>query len=447
MLSLPHTAALGGAGTFVVPPFGSSPHVISISAAELKAGRPLPDTARRAAGLLNELGFVAFTTESAESGLVPKCLVERAAAAAATELDDMLARVAAVGIEPSDDSFSFAEVVHRSRRRYDLRLDLRRTPPTAPWEALGHAAAAWSTPVLAAAGIDELEPAVHGLITSLPGAANQRFHSDGARGSYNVIVPLVDTAEARIGTEFWPRSHEDLSAAAEAQALLEQPAEAAEAAVQASRREVVQPRLRAGELLLYDYRVIHRGPANAGPSSRAIFYGAWASAASAGDGCVEPTPRSHRGTTVGDGARGAAVADLLSLGCAGTTFRAVRSMSSSSGIDSLGSAAAPWEAGPRLPPPVAPSAPREPHSLYTVSSNTVSPRARTCVAGSVACRATAPRSTLARRRRSHRPTTRRASSRRLSTVAAPVVSSRCSLCARARRSPCHWGSKRRDGSP
>ena len=319
-------------------------HVISISAAEIRAGRPLPDTARRAAGLLNELGFVAFTSEGAESGLVPKRLVETAASAAATELDVMLARVAAVGIEPSDDSFSFAEVVHRSRRRYDQRLDLRRDP----WEALGHATAAWSTPVLAAAGLDDPEPAVNGLITSLPGAATQRFHSDGALGgTYNVIVPLVDTAAALTGTEFWPRSHEDASAAAYAEALLEQPVEDAEADVKASRREVVQPRLRAGELLLYDYRVIHRGPANAGPSSRAIFYGAWASAASAGDGCAQPTPRSRRCTV---GAR-RCVTVSSRLRRYNFPRRSLGEIEQRHRLFGLRGGARCWEAGPRLPPP------------------------------------------------------------------------------------------------
>ena len=46
---------------------------------------------------------------------------------------------------------------------------------------------------------------------------------------------------------------------------------------------VVQPRLRAGDVLLYDYRVVHRGPANPGPQDRPLFYSVWAGAASRGD--------------------------------------------------------------------------------------------------------------------------------------------------------------------
>ena len=229
----------------LLPPRASA-YAVSVSAAEVAAGQPRPATAEHAAAVLSQLGFVAL---KASGGVVPPALISRAHADALAELDAMLSRVESVGIDPTDGSFSFNEVVHRSRLRYDVQLDLRRTPPSAPWEELSAAAAAWSTAVLEAAGVQRPEPAVHGLITSLPGAATQRFHSDGSlAGGFNAIVPLVDTAAQASGTEFWPCSHEDAAAAAAAHALLSEPAEAADAAVAEAGREVVQPQLRAGEL-------------------------------------------------------------------------------------------------------------------------------------------------------------------------------------------------------
>ena len=53
----------------------------------------------------------------------------------------------------------------------------------------------------------------------------------------------------------------------------------------AAKDDLLQPDdLCAGDVLLYDYRVVHRGPANDGPRARPIFYSVWADPGSAGDG-------------------------------------------------------------------------------------------------------------------------------------------------------------------
>lgn len=259
-----------------------SSHVVSISPAEVGAGRPLPSTAERAADVLADLGYVVLK-KAGSSGLIESSLIESASDHATDDLHKLLSRLRGVGVDPAADSFSFNEVVHRSRARYDCKLDLRRTPPSAPWEALSEAVGAWTTPVFsAAAGDESLEQAVEGVITSLPGAPAQRFHSDGQEDScFNCFVPLVDVGAQGTGTEFWPASHRDSSAAAEAKALLEE-----DPLVELpSHREVSQPYLSAGELLLYDYRVIHRGPANPSDgAARPVFYSAWASTHGRGDG-------------------------------------------------------------------------------------------------------------------------------------------------------------------
>ena len=260
-----HQPAMLLAYTTTVPSYA-----IAVTAAERRAGGPSAATAERAAETLNRLGYVALTS--------PGITVDAGAATHAhDELDSMLERLTAVGIDPATDSFSFAEAVHRSRLRYDMPLDLRRTPPSAPWEDLSRAVAGWATPVLAAAGVERLEHAVEGLLTSLPGAEAQRWHSDGECG-FNVICPLVDVGAHRTGTEFWPASHTDPAAAERAKALL-----AAGRADAPEGQRVEQPRLAAGDVLLYDYRAVHRGPANPGPHARPLYYSGWADAASRGD--------------------------------------------------------------------------------------------------------------------------------------------------------------------
>ena len=116
---------------------------IHISPAEVSSGRLAPSTLEKAAATLNRDGFVVL---SADGGLVqPKKLVERGAEQAREDLSRMRSRLESVGIDADNDSFSFAEAVHRSRRRYDLSVDLRRTPPEAPWHELNAALEEWAT--------------------------------------------------------------------------------------------------------------------------------------------------------------------------------------------------------------------------------------------------------------------------------------------------------------
>ena len=164
-----------------------------------------------------------------------------------------LTRLSKLGFNTGADSFSFDEVV-----------------------------------VLDACGTHEhLEVAVEGVLTSLPGAPHQKFHQDGPlEGSYNCFIPLVDVGVQKSGTEFWPGSHAHpavpqlvfsgaigVDDAAQLATIVGDPSV-----------QVVQPQLAAGDMLIYQYRVIHRGPANTTPFARPIFYCAWSDTAGAGDG-------------------------------------------------------------------------------------------------------------------------------------------------------------------
>jgi len=209
---------------------------------------------------LQDLGFVVL---KADEGLVDAQLVASAREEALTELDTMLARLRRQGFDTEAYSFSFSEVVHRSPRRYDMQLDRRRLPPSSPWNPLGAATADWAKPIIEACGVEEeRELAVEGLLTSLPGAPHQRFHQDGPNaGSYNCFLPLVDVGAQQSGTEFWEASHTHpavpplvLSGALGVE-------DASQLAVIADDPHVhlVQPNFSSGDLLIYQYRVIHRG--------------------------------------------------------------------------------------------------------------------------------------------------------------------------------------------
>lgn len=113
------------------------------------------------------------------------------------------------------------------------------------------------------------EPAVAymGVLWTLPSADSQQFHADGrplfAEGleegspdlppyAINVFMPLVDVDEANGPTEFIPRSHR-----------------------QGYPKGPTKPQhveAKAGDAILFDFRVVHRGAGNAGNKPRPMLY-------------------------------------------------------------------------------------------------------------------------------------------------------------------------------
>jgi hypothetical protein len=107
----------------------------------------------------------------------------------------------------------------------------------------------------------ELTAAVEGVLTSLPGAPHQRFHQDGPlKGSYNCFVPLVDVSAQKSGTEFWVGSHLHPAVPQLSQSGELGVAEAEELKKIAGDPDakIVQPPLGAGDVLIYQYPVVHR---------------------------------------------------------------------------------------------------------------------------------------------------------------------------------------------
>jgi predicted nicotinamide N-methyase len=93
-----------------------------------------------------------------------------------------------------------------------------------------------------------------GCVTSLPKAPEQHFHADGRKeGMYNCFVALRDVPKIQGPTEFIFGSHKfDHDA----------PHETTKARKKREKAKRAAPELRKGDILLYDYRTLHRGGEN-----------------------------------------------------------------------------------------------------------------------------------------------------------------------------------------
>ena len=98
-----------------------------------------------------------------------------------------------------------------------------------------------------------------GVIVALPDSAGQKWHSDGDHlhadlvlpaHALNVFVPLVDVSLANGATEFVPRTHLDW---------------------RADQRPVVVEAT-AGDALVFDWRLKHRGLPNKTSAARPLLY-------------------------------------------------------------------------------------------------------------------------------------------------------------------------------
>ena len=101
-----------------------------------------------------------------------------------------------------------------------------------------------------------------GCVVALPGAAAQEFHADGKlAGLVNCFIALVPTTPSNGATEFAPGTHDPVEFAfgpppwQDEEQLLP-----------------LAPCLGRGELVLFDYRVRHRGCANTSEEARPIAY-------------------------------------------------------------------------------------------------------------------------------------------------------------------------------
>ena len=231
--------------------------------------------ARDAARSLRDEGFCVVRAGGEQ---ISDRILESCRSVASARLSDLLARVGRRGVDlwRRDDSgvaadgvgvdgaagaepFRYLELVHREGTgRYDMPL---------PWCIDGQAGDV-SLPATDEAAFGELHSAMDGVarpiisalwpvsaemragcVISEPGALAQPSHRDGPDGLVTVFAPLTAFVPRNGPTELSPATHrggDDSSS--------------------------VAPLLQPGDVLLFDYRCLHRGLANQGDFRREVAY-------------------------------------------------------------------------------------------------------------------------------------------------------------------------------
>ncbi|CAK0879250.1 unnamed protein product [Prorocentrum cordatum] len=237
-----------------------------------------PGWAAEAARRLRRHGFCVLTGGPGR-GLAPAEVCERGAGAALERLGQLAGLWRQLGLDNSRDKVMFSEVCARRPgcRRYDVSLALAGLPADGPgppgeaadpaWGELQGHIDRWARPVLRASGL--LRPGCQdraGCVVSEPGAPAQDFHQDGMEpGLVNAFMPLVPVVASNGPTEFRPGSHRsawDLDSGSDGGCAADSDEE----------RPAVAPEVGRGDLLLFDYRVFHRGLANCSAEPRPVAY-------------------------------------------------------------------------------------------------------------------------------------------------------------------------------
>ena len=206
--------------------------------------------------LVRDLGFGAL-----RGALAPPRL-ELVRDYALARVADVRRRLAAL---PPGTPARFSTVMRRAAGRYDVALPHDDDEVLA--RLLPDSAAPWLGAVRALLG-DRARRVKAGVVFSLPGAPAQPWHADGqhplaADGAWPeawperpnalcAFLPLVDLDDATGYTTFWPGSHR-----------VPQRESLAHDLPTATPWATVPGKLAAGDALLYDYSVVHRGEANA----------------------------------------------------------------------------------------------------------------------------------------------------------------------------------------
>ena len=218
--------------------------------------------ARDAARSLRDEGFCVVRAGGAQ---VSDHILESCRTAASARLSDLLARVGRRGVDlwpAAAEPFRYLELVHREGTgRYDMPLpwcidgqagDVR-LPATdeAAFGELHSAMDSVARPVVGALWAEQAVSAEMraGCVISEPGALAQPSHRDGPDGLVTVFAPLTAFVPRNGPTELSPSTHrggDDSSSLA--------------------------PLLQPGDVLLFDYRCLHRGLANEGNARREVAY-------------------------------------------------------------------------------------------------------------------------------------------------------------------------------
>jgi ectoine hydroxylase-related dioxygenase (phytanoyl-CoA dioxygenase family) len=145
-------------------------------------------------------------------------------------------------------------------RRLMITVDLE--PPFERRELIANP---WLCPILSAAFQGEFVLAAYGVVCSMPGALRQTIHQDGGdifpQAALNrllptfavtVGIPLLEMNEIHGTTALWPGSHRDET--------------------RASAHDGIEPIVREGSCVVWDYRLRHGGTANRSAVPRPLLY-------------------------------------------------------------------------------------------------------------------------------------------------------------------------------
>ena len=234
---------------------------VSLAAYGLSAPAIAPIWAVDASTSLRSDGFAVLPAEAR----IASHLVEEAKAETTLRLDVLLNAIGSIGIETVEQHYSFSEINHRARLRWDLRMP----DSSEAFHMLCEHAFEQATPVLQElTGCEQPRLVMSGAVVSRPGASAQHVHTDGdERGLFTIFVPLVDIEAESDGTSFLAGSHLETDVLARTaksdEGVMEFDAE--------TMTRMISPACVAGGLLCFDYRTAHRGRANAG-RERAVAY-------------------------------------------------------------------------------------------------------------------------------------------------------------------------------
>jgi hypothetical protein len=233
----------------------------------------------KAAAILNEFGAVVLTAEGS-NGLIEKKICDNANNAAASRVKKMHRRIESRGLDPEgvDEPYRFSEIVCRDDggKRYDVPIgwlgdrsnnvqsDIesgRIGTPLEKKEVDGIAELHKNIGFIAKPVLESLWSkqstyvAAAGFLVNQPGSESQNWHRDGPDEGYiDCFVPLIDLNQSVGPTSLQPKTH---------LCSFEDDHEG----------EVVVPLLLKGEILLFDYRTVHRGQGNKSKSTtRTLAY-------------------------------------------------------------------------------------------------------------------------------------------------------------------------------
>ena len=267
-----------------------------LALAALSIALLLPPAVKHHAVELRDRGFTVIPDPGLDQSLVAD-----ARAACIAEFSRLQDGVEQLGMDP-DGKYAYSEIVTRHRLRWSFRPQ-----GASAWTRLLDEAVQSAAPVIE--GMHSLPPhpddrvdgwlpniigsARHLLpaqptvdhvdaILSKPGAAAQKFHADSGDSHlrlarlcprhrlFNCFVPLVDLTENGDGTMLWPGSHLERTRYDAYNGAIERSGSLEDDALAMAQMEV--PACPAGGLLLFDFRVLHRGMPNSSGRMRPLAH-------------------------------------------------------------------------------------------------------------------------------------------------------------------------------